>query len=102
MTANRWELVLLIGLAGKKYQNCHVKENVDSTGLQPNCSDIPFFWTKSQVYFGGDIFLLCSSHVIEQMSVTGTHRTPQGCYRAALSLCCLGGLRCSFVKFPVS
>lgn len=53
MTANRWELVLLIGLAGKKYQNCHVKENVDSTGLQPNCSDIPFFLDKKSGLFWG-------------------------------------------------
>jgi len=52
MTANRWEFGLLIGLAGKLYQNCHVKEKVDSQVFSQNFQTVHFFGQKASFIFG--------------------------------------------------
>lgn len=61
MTANGWELGLLIGLAGKMYQNCCMKEDVDSGSTAKIFRFSIFFDKKSQFFSGGNIFL-CAPH----------------------------------------
>lgn len=62
MTANRWELALLIGLAGKKYENCHVKENVDSQVFNQIVQTFHFFGQKVR-FILGETSSSCAPHM---------------------------------------
>lgn len=62
MTANGWKLGLSVGLAGKMYQNCCVKENLDSKS-SVKIFRFSIFWTKCQSFIFGQtsssVLLIC-------------------------------------------